>query len=222
MDDPAALPQPGPQGPAAPGTRSWTRTRTGPLDHDAAAALLRRADELLAAGEFASAARHYQRVIGALGRGADLGRALRAGDEPVPHGQRGPGQPSTWEQVLALPETSVTYRAWREIAAMRVRDGDLAGAQRAYREAERRAPPEDRAEIASRLGWLAKEMGDTRAATRYFSRSRDGVAPPYLTYTLIAVTTIISVLALRPALRPDGRSCSSTRQPSPMASTGAC
>jgi membrane associated rhomboid family serine protease len=81
---------------------------------------------------------------------------------------------------------------------MRVRENDLAGAQRAYREAERRAPPEDRPEIASRLGWLAKETGDASGASRYFARSRGGVATPVLTYALIAVTSIISFLAFDP------------------------
>ena len=39
--------------------------------------------------------------------------------------------------------------------------GTCTGAIAAYREADRRAPAEDKAEIASRLGWLAKETGDS-------------------------------------------------------------
>ncbi len=103
---------------------------------------------------------------------------------------------ATWEQILALPESPWTYRALRELASMHVREGDLPGAQRLYREAERRAPPQDRAEISSRLGWLAKETGNTRQAGRYFARSRGGSATPVVTYALIAVTSVVSLIAL--------------------------
>ena len=58
---------------------------------------------------------------------------------------------------------------------MRVRAGDLPEAIDAYREADRRAPAEDKPEIAARLGWLAKETGNTGAANRYFARSRGAV-----------------------------------------------
>ena len=89
-----------------------------------------------------------------------------------------------WTAVLQLGETPSTYTAWRNIAAARVRAGDLPGAIEAYREADRRAPHEDKAEIANRLGWLTKETGDTRAARRYFAKGRgDG---PLITVTLAA------------------------------------
>ena len=68
----------------------------------------------------------------------------------------------TWQAVLELPENPFTYMAWRNIAAARVRDGDLTGAIDAYREADKRAPREDKAEIANRLGWLTKETGNAR------------------------------------------------------------
>ena len=80
-----------------------------------------------------------------------------------------------------------------------VRDGDLAGAIKAYREADRRAPAEDKAEIASRLGWLAKETGDTRGAARQFRRSR-GASALTVTYAIIAVTVIVSFTAWAGAL----------------------
>ena len=82
------------------------------------------------------------------------------------------GAVRTWETILELPETTSTYAAWRNVAAARVRDGDLNGAIAAYREADRRAPPQDKAEIANRLGWLAKETGNVRASRRYFARGR--------------------------------------------------
>jgi hypothetical protein len=47
--------------------------------------------------------------------------------------------------------------------------------------------------IASRLGWLSKEMGDTGAAQRHFSRSRtDGREGPVVTYAIIALTVALS------------------------------
>ena len=99
--------------------------------------------------------------------------------------------------MTRLPETPSTYRAWREVAAALVRNGDLAGATAAYREADRRAPPEDKAEIASRLGWLAKETGDTGGASRYFARSRGQTGLPIpLTYIIIGVTSVVSLTAM--------------------------
>src|SRR5207302_9783725 len=139
--------------------------RSGPLDSSRARALLSRADQLLAGGEFPDAARYYQRLIGATSDPVMTAAALYGLGMALFRMDREDAARATWEQVLSLPETPFTYRAWREIAGMRVRDRDLAGAQRAYREAERRAPAEDRAEIASRLGWLAKETGDVRGAS---------------------------------------------------------
>ena len=56
---------------------------------------------------------------------------------------------ASWVAALELPETPATYPAWRNVAAARVRAGDLKGAIAAYREADRRAPRQDKAEIAS-------------------------------------------------------------------------
>ena len=99
-------------------------------------------------------------------------------------------------RCVKLGETPSTYPAWRQIAAALVRDGDLTGAAAAYREADRRAPAEDKAEIASRLGWLAKETGDPRGARRYFARSRGGTGLPIpLTYLIIGLTVIVSLAA---------------------------
>ncbi len=166
---------------------------SGPLDRPTAVALLGRADEFLDAGDFAAAGQHYNRVIGypeasitaaaLLGLGTALYR-LDHDAEAL----------SAWEQVLQLPETPGTYLAWRHVAAARVREGDLPGAMKAYREAEKRAPADDRAEIASRLGWLAKETGDVRSSRRYFARSR-GATMPTLTFAIMAVTIIVSVTA---------------------------
>jgi membrane associated rhomboid family serine protease len=168
-------------------------TVTGPLTADQARTLLDQAAELQAGGDYADAAVIYQRTIGhpdaaitaaaMLGLGQSLYRMDRE-DDAV----------SIWEDILRLPESPSTYRAWREVAAARVRNGDLRSALAAYREAERRAPPEDRAEIASRLGWLLKETGDARAAGRQFARARGGAALP-LTWLIIGLTVIVSVAA---------------------------
>jgi membrane associated rhomboid family serine protease len=81
------------------------------------------------------------------------------------------------------------------VAAARVRDGDLNGAIAAYREADRRAPSEDKAEISNRLGWLAKETGNVRASRRYFARGRGSVLP-YATYAILGVTIAVSLTAM--------------------------
>jgi len=157
--------------------------------------LLERGGDLLTAGEFADASAHFARVVGfddpAVTAAALLGLGeahYRLNDEAA--------AVAAWSAILELPETPSTYTAWRNIAAARVRDGDLNGAIDAYREADRRAPQEDKPEIANRLGWLTKETGNTRASRRYFARGR-GDAPRFtLTLLIVAVTTIVSLTAL--------------------------
>jgi membrane associated rhomboid family serine protease len=108
-----------------------------------------------------------------------------------------PGALQAWISATQAPETPLTWRAWKSLAAARVQERDLPGAARAYREAERRAPESERPEIASRLGWLSKEMGDTGAANRYFRRSRSGVAPdPVVTWAILGITVIIGIASL--------------------------
>lgn len=167
----------------------------GPLDRATAMALLDRGAELLGSGEYLAAAQAYQRVAGfddaAITAAAwlGLGEALYRLDRDVE-------ALGAWEAVLRLPETPSTYTAWRNVAAAHVRAGDLRDAATAYREADRRAPVEDKAEIASRLGWLAKETGDTGAARRYFAKSRgDGPAIP-LAYVILGATIIVSFYIL--------------------------
>jgi membrane associated rhomboid family serine protease len=165
----------------------------GPLDRATAVLALQHADQLMEQGHPDVAAGLYQRVVGfddpviTASAMYGLGNALyRLDREDIAL--------ATWEQVLQLPETPTTYLAWRQIAAQRVRDGDLQGAIKAYREADRRAPAADKAEIASRLGWLAKETGDSRGAARQFRRSR-GTWMPIATYVIIAITVVVSVAA---------------------------
>jgi membrane associated rhomboid family serine protease len=199
MDDPAGATnnQPAATPPAPTPPAAADPSVNGPLDRATATALLERADELLDSGDLGDAARFYERVVGfddaAITAAALLGLGTvfyRADQEDVAI--------AYWRRVLELPETPGTYLAWRQLAAAHVRAGELQDAIRAYREAERRAPAEDRAEIAARLGWLAKETGDKGAARRYFARSRGGTAAPYLTYSIIALTAVVSLLAFFP------------------------
>ena len=167
----------------------------GPLDRATALGLLDRGADLLASGEFLPAAQAYQRVTGfddapiTAAAWLGLGESLYRLDHE-------PEAVSAWEAVLRLPETPSTYTAWRNVAAARVRAGDLKDAVVAYREADRRAPAPDKAEIASRLGWLAKETGDSGAARKYFARSRgNGPAIP-LAWLILGATVIVSFYGL--------------------------
>ena len=169
----------------------------GPLTRETARAILDRAAELLQSGDFRDAAVHYRRVIGfddpAVTAAALLGLAetlYRLDDEDA--------AVATWEAILELPETPSTYQAYRNIAAARVREGDLQGAIAAYREADRRAPAADKPEIANRLGWLAKETGHSGAARKYFARGRGGGPAFPLTWLIIGVTVVVSFTAMSP------------------------
>ncbi|HUP54508.1 MAG TPA: rhomboid family intramembrane serine protease [Methylomirabilota bacterium] len=170
-------------------------SRTGRLSRDEAAALLADADAALAAGDFRDAGARYGRVIGfddpSMTAAALLGLGearYRMGDEDAAL--------ATWEAATKLAETASTYTAWRNVAAARVRGGDLQGAIQAYREADLRAPAEDKPEIATRLGWLNKEAGDPKAARRYFARGRGEGPLISVTMILIAASVIVSLSAL--------------------------
>lgn len=169
----------------------------GPLTREAARALLAQGAELVAAGDFGAAGEHFARVVGyddpALTAEALMGLGdvrYRLDDEAAAM--------ATWLAVPRLGETPSTYPAWRNIAAARVRAGDLPGAIEAYREADRRAPHQDKAEIATRLGWLAKETGNAGASRRYFSRGRGEGPRITVTLALVALTSAVSLIALAP------------------------
>ncbi len=167
----------------------------GPLTRQAATALLERGSELLAAGEYGGAGDHFARVVG-FDDPAITAAALMGLGEVRYRLDEDAAALATWLAVLRLGETPSTYGAWRNIAAARVRAGDLPGAIEAYREADRRAPQEDKAEIAGRLGWLAKETGNAGAARRYFARSRGDSSLLTVTIALVALSSVISLTAL--------------------------
>lgn len=165
----------------------------GPLAPVLARRLIDRGRAKLDAGEPALATVDFQRVIGHPDPGITGAALLGTGDALYRLDDDAQAK-AAWEAVTRLPENPSTYRAWRNIAGARVREGNLGAAIVAYREADRRAPAEDRAEIATRLGWLAKETGNTGAAGRYFARSR-GSAGIGVTHVVLALTTLVSFIA---------------------------
>ena len=168
----------------------------GPLDRATAEALLARADELLAQSQFQPALALYGRVIGHPDARVTAAALFGSGECLYRLDQDGQAL-AQWQAVTRLPETPSTYPAWRQVAAALVRAGELRRALDAYREAEKLAPAADKPEIAARLGWLSKELGDQRAAGRYFARSRGADFVPFATYGVIGVTVVVSIVALQ-------------------------
>jgi membrane associated rhomboid family serine protease len=170
-------------------------SRTGRLTHEEATALLASADTALSAGDFHDAAMRYGRVIGFDDPATTAGALLGLGEARYRLGDDDAAL-ATWEAAVKLGETPSTYAAWRNVAAARVRSGDLPGAIEAYRQADRRAPADDKAEIATRLGWLTKESGDPKGARRYFAKGRGDGPLISVTTVLIAASVIVSLSAL--------------------------
>jgi membrane associated rhomboid family serine protease len=170
-------------------------SRSGRLSREEALALLAGGDQMLAEGDHQEAAVRFSRVVGFEDAELTAAALLGLGEARFRLGQDDAAVAS-WKAVLQVGETPSSYAAWRNLAAASVREGDLRGAIGAYREAERRAPSADRAEIANRLGWLTKEMGDESAARRYFARGRGDAPLLSVTTILIAATVIVSLSAI--------------------------
>jgi rhomboid protease GluP len=168
---------------------------TAPLDRATAVAVLSEADGLMEQSEPEQALALYARTAGTADRDVSAAGYYGVGNALYRLDREGEAR-QAWERATGLGETPVAYRAWRQVAAALVREGNLRGALDAYRQCEKRAPREDRAEIASRMGWLSKEVGNTGAAAKYFSRSRGDALPPFMTYLIIAVTVVASISAL--------------------------
>ena len=174
-----------------------------PIDRATAIAAISQADDLMEQSEPEYALPLYSRSTWIADRDVSaagfygLGNALYRLDRETEARE-------AWERATTLGETPVAYRAWRQVAAARVREGDVRGAIDAYRQCEKRAPREDRAEISSRLGWLNKESGNAGAAGRYFARSRGDTLPSFMTYLIMAVTVVTSLAAMSGAVTPQG------------------
>ncbi|HEY7332091.1 MAG TPA: rhomboid family intramembrane serine protease [Candidatus Limnocylindria bacterium] len=97
-----------------------------------------------------------------------------------------------WQQAAASNGPSA-WLGWRSAAEQHVRNGDLEEAIDAYREADRRAPAQERGAIANRIAWLLKETGHDFAARRQFNRARGAYAtfPAYVTWALVAANVIV-------------------------------
>jgi membrane associated rhomboid family serine protease len=167
----------------------------GPLSDDVARRLLERGRARLDAGEHGLAAADFARVVGHPDVNLTGAAVLGTGDVLYRVDAEDRAQ-AAWESVTNLPENSSTYPAWRNLAGVHVRAGELRRAIEAYREADRRAPAADKAEIAARLGWLAKETGDTGASNRYFARAR-GSAGVGITLVVLLVTAFVSFIAFQ-------------------------
>jgi membrane associated rhomboid family serine protease len=170
-------------------------SRSGRLSRGEAIEHLAAADAALAAGDFREAGVHYSRVVG-FDDPAITAAALLGLGEVRYRLDEDDAALASWQAAIQIGETPSTYPAWRHIAAARVRSGDLPGAIDAYRQADRRAPPEDKPEIANRLGWLTKEAGDPGAARRYFAKGRGDGPLVSVTVMLIAATVIVSLSAM--------------------------
>ena len=169
--------------------------RPGRLSREEASALLAEGDSRLAAGDHAEAAARYGRVVGFDDASMTAAALLGLGQARLQLGEDDAAL-AAWRAVIQVGETPSAYPAWRNIAAAAVRDGDMNGAISAYRQAERRAPAGDKAEIANTLGWLSKETGDTEAARGYFARGRGETSMLSVTTVLIAATVIVSLSAI--------------------------
>ncbi len=170
-------------------------TRPGRLSRDEALVFLEAGDAALGTGDYAEAAAHFSRVVGFDDVAVTAAALLGLGEARYRLGDDGAALAS-WQAAIQVGETPSSYAAWRNVAAAKVRDGDLRGAIDAYRQADRRAPAADKAEIANRLGWLTKEMGDAGAARRYFARGRGDGPLISITTILIAASVIVSISAL--------------------------
>jgi len=97
-----------------------------------------------------------------------------------------------WQQAAAANGPSA-WLGWRSAAEQHVRNGDLEEAIGAYREADRRAPAQERGAIANRIAWLLKETGHDFAARRQFNRARGAYATyaAYVTWALVAANVIV-------------------------------
>jgi membrane associated rhomboid family serine protease len=154
--------------------------------------LLEQAREAADQGEYQQASVLYSRLVGNSDPTMHVAGLLGLADSRYRLDDE-QGALQAWIVATQGPETALTWEAWKQLAGARVREGNNAAAARAYREAERRAPAEERPAIASRLGWLNKEMGHSWTAQRYFGRARTGVFSPMATYAIIGITAAISL-----------------------------
>jgi membrane associated rhomboid family serine protease len=106
-----------------------------------------------------------------------------------------PGALEAWRQAAERGGTQA-WLGWRSVAEQEVRDGNLDEAVDAYREADRRAPAEERGAIANRIAWLLKETGHDFESRRQFNRARGsyGSYQAWVTWAIVVANVIVFVL----------------------------
>ena len=166
----------------------------GPLDAALAQRLIARGRERLDMGDPQQAIVDFRRVVGHTDSSITSAALLGYGDALYRLDDERQAA-AAWEAVVRLRDNPSTYQAWRNLAGVRVRAGELQSAIEAYRQADRRAPADDKQEIAARLGWLAKETGNAGASNRYFSRARGG-AGISLAQLLVIITSVVTLITL--------------------------
>jgi len=166
----------------------------GPVDAAVAQRLIARGRERLDMGDARQALVDFRRVVGHTDAAITSAALLGYGDALYRLDDERQAA-AAWEAIVRLRDNPSTYQAWRNLAGVRVRAGELQSATEAYRQADRRAPAEDKAEIAARLGWLAKETGNAGMANRYFSRARGGTSVS-LAHLLVIVTSVVTLITL--------------------------
>jgi len=103
-----------------------------------------------------------------------------------------PGALAAWQQAAERGGPNA-WLGWRKVAEQEVRDGHLDEAVAAYREADRRAPSNERGAIANRIAWLLKETGHDFASRRQFNRARGAYASyqAWVTWVIIAINVAV-------------------------------
>ena len=130
-----------------------------------------------------------------------------------------PGALAAWQQA-AERGGSGAWLGWRKVAEQEVREGHLDEAVAAYREADRRAPSNERGAIANRIAWLLKETGHDFASRRQFNRARGAYASyqAWVTWAIIAIN--VAVFLVDAALA-GGSGLSLTGGAGPLSNAGA-
>jgi membrane associated rhomboid family serine protease len=105
------------------------------------------------------------------------------------------GALDAWRQAAGRGG-SHAWLGWRSMAEQEVRDGHLEEAVAAYREADHRAPPEERGAIANRIAWLLKETGHDFASRHQFNRARGAYATyqAWVTWAIIAINVAVILI----------------------------
>jgi tetratricopeptide (TPR) repeat protein len=106
----------------------------GPIDAGLARQLIDRGRERLDTGDAAPAIADFRRAIGHTDP-AITGAALLGYGDALYRLDDERQATAAWEAVTRLRENPSTYQAWRNLAGVRVRAGELPSAINAYREA---------------------------------------------------------------------------------------